>query len=229
MVKSSAPVFVVLFAFLFGIEKPSIRLVAVIGVIVFGVFLSVSHQAEFDLTGYLLIQFAAIFSGLRWALIQVLLEKEEIGMNNPLSTSLYLSPVMATSIFTACLGLENIASLPSLSFFETPASSLNMSIILILGGILAFLMLIAEYRLISVTSVVTFCVAGIFKEILTIMLSVGFFRDQLTALNIAGIVISLIGIGGYNYLRHQEKKENYEKVQSIAMDEFDERRSDRSD
>ena len=90
-------------------------------------------------------------------------------------------------------------------------------------------MLIAEYRLISVTSVVTFCVAGIFKEILTILLSVALFHDQLSTLNIVGIVISLIGIGGYNYIRVKEKKEKYERVQSIAMDEFDEERSERSD
>ncbi len=59
-------------------------------IIIFGVFLSVSHQIEFDLFGYILIQSAAIASGFRWALVQILLEEEELGMNNPLSTNVYL-------------------------------------------------------------------------------------------------------------------------------------------
>lgn len=47
----------------------------------------------------------------------------------------------------------------------------------------------------------TFSVAGIFKEILTISVSHAVFEDPLQAINIVGLVISLLGIVGYNFVR----------------------------
>jgi solute carrier family 35 protein C2 len=44
MVKSGAPVFVLLFAFLFRLEKPTVKLIAIISVIVFGVYLMVKSR-----------------------------------------------------------------------------------------------------------------------------------------------------------------------------------------
>jgi solute carrier family 35 protein C2 len=71
MVKSGAPVFVLLFAFAFGLEKPNVKLIAIISVIVFGVYLMVSDETKFHLLGYILVQVATVSAGLRWAMTQV--------------------------------------------------------------------------------------------------------------------------------------------------------------
>ena len=85
MVKSSAPIFVLLFAFLFKLEKPTGKLIGVIFIIFVGVLLMVMEETDFVILGYIQIQCATIASGFRWALTQILLEKESMGMNNPLA------------------------------------------------------------------------------------------------------------------------------------------------
>ncbi|KAI8799395.1 triose-phosphate transporter family-domain-containing protein [Cladochytrium replicatum] len=224
MVKSGAPVFVVLFAFLFKLEKPTFRLLAVICIIVVGVILMVVGEFKFDLVGYIQVQVATVMSGLRWALVQVLLNKESMGMNNPLATTIYLSPLMAISLLFFSLLSENYSPL-----FVTPPNSrapalfgsfdgfIHMISIITLGGVLAFVMLIVEYKLISVTSVVTFSICGIVKEILTISVSHFIFGDNYTVTNLAGLVVSLIGLGLYNYIRITAMREkHYSKMGAEA-------------
>jgi solute carrier family 35 protein C2 len=48
----------------------------------------------------------------------------------------------------------------------------------------------------------TLSVAGIFKEIATILLSSTVFGDELTPINVTGLCIALTGIGLYNYLKY---------------------------
>jgi solute carrier family 35 protein C2 len=48
----------------------------------------------------------------------------------------------------------------------------------------------------------TLSVAGIFKEIATILLSSNVFGDELTPINVTGLCIALTGIGMYNYLKY---------------------------
>jgi hypothetical protein len=49
----------------------------------------------------------------------------------------------------------------------------------------------------------TLSVAGIFKEIATILLSSSVFGDELTPINVTGLCIALTGIGLYNYLKYR--------------------------
>ncbi|KAI8904954.1 triose phosphate transporter [Powellomyces hirtus] len=208
MVKSGAPVFVLLFAFLFGLERPTWTLTGVIAVICFGVLLMVMNEAEFNVVGYLEVQTATILSGLRWALTQILLERESMGMNNPLAATLFLAPLMALSLLIACSALEGLPSVFASPFFESFASIMSILGIICLGGILAFFMVISEFMLISTTSIVTFSVAGIFKEIITLVGARHVYGDEFPANKIAGLIISLSGIACYNYLRirHMRKK-----------------------
>ncbi|RUP48351.1 hypothetical protein BC936DRAFT_144678 [Jimgerdemannia flammicorona] len=116
--------------------------------------------------------------------------------------------------------------------------------VILVGGCLAFMMVMSEFFLISRTSVVTLSVCGIFKvpktrthpsllllvssisspkgkirrtiyklnlfstqsffssqEVLTIFISSIIFGDILTPINIAGLCVTLLGIGAYNYLK----------------------------
>lgn len=51
MCKSSTLAFVLVFAFLFRLEKPSIKLICIILIIIVGVLLMVSDETEFELVG----------------------------------------------------------------------------------------------------------------------------------------------------------------------------------
>ena len=52
MVKSSSLVFVLIFAFLFRLEKPRWSLIFIILIISFGVLLMVANETDFVLIGY---------------------------------------------------------------------------------------------------------------------------------------------------------------------------------
>ncbi|KAJ3117691.1 Triose-phosphate Transporter [Nowakowskiella sp. JEL0407] len=212
MVKSAAPVFVLLFAFMFGLEKPTLRLLGVILVIVVGVVLMVVAQSN-NLIQFTKVQTATVLSGLRWALVHLLLEKESMGMNNPLATTIFLAPLMALTLLFFSVSYEGLSTLPYSPHFATFNDFMRTSATILSGAVLAFLMLMSEYRLISETSVVTFSISGICKEILTITVSHFIFGDTYTSTNIFGLVVSLIGLGMYNYVRISAMHQDFLKTQ----------------
>nr|CAG8487353.1 11609_t:CDS:2 [Entrophospora candida] len=201
MVKSSTPVWVLLFAFLFHLEQPRILLVLIITVISVGVILTVAGETKFNLMGFLLVLGAAIISGLRWTLTQILLQKEE-GMNDPISTLYYISPVMFIMMLILSLMFENPLFIFSTSIhFRSFKTSLQTFGLMLTGGLLAFCMTVAEFALIKNTSTVTLSVAGISKEVLVIALSVIIYNDAITSVNLLGLIISISGITVYNYYK----------------------------
>ncbi|CAG8561398.1 5636_t:CDS:2 [Cetraspora pellucida] len=218
MVKSSTPIWVLIFAFMFGLENPRIILVFIISVISIGVIMTVFGETAFNLTGFLLVLGAAISSGLRWSLTQMLLQQEE-SMNNPIATLYYISPVMFIMMTILSLIFERpyneFGHSKHFKDFETFLKTLGLMLI---GGILAFCMTMSEFALIKNTSTVTLSVAGISKEVVVIMLSVLIYQDILTPLNILGLVVSIAGIAGYNYYKisksSQDVKGHYQAVPS---------------
>ena len=183
-----------MFAFVFGLEQPRMILIFIITVISFGVILTVAGETKFNLTGFLLVLGAAVVSGLRWSLTQMLLQREE-GMNNPIATLYYLSPVMFIMMTTLSLIFENpFHVFNTSSHFKDVDTGLQTFLLMLLGGLLAFCMTVAEFSLIKNTSTVTLSVAGISKEVVIISLSVLIYHDVLTPINLLGYVYLLKGL-----------------------------------
>lgn len=199
MCKSSNLAFVLLFAFLFRLERPTGHLVGVIGLISIGVILMVATETRFVLEGFLLIMTASCMGGLRWALTQTLLH-DNPATRNPFASIYRLAPIMFVSLFV----LACVAEGP-LNFISAPLwrerGLLRAIPLLLFPGVLAFGMTASEFALIRRTSVVTLSVAGILKEVLTIAASVTIYGDVLTPLNISGLAITVLGIAVYNYIR----------------------------
>ena len=81
MCKSSVLGFVLLFAFLFRLEKPTWQLLTIIAAMTAGVVMMVAGEAAFNVTGFALIMSASFFSGFRWSLTQILLLKHHATHN----------------------------------------------------------------------------------------------------------------------------------------------------
>lgn len=234
MVKSASPVFVLLFAFLFGLEKINFKLILSIFVICIGVGIMVSAEAEqqsdtkvteFSWIGYTEAQTATVLSGFRWALTQVLLKSQDMGMDNPLATNLFLAPIVASSLFVGFLFQEGFSALVSSFYFHSLGLALPLILSILGAGCLAFLMVNVEFAVISTTNVITFSIAGIVKEILTIWTSQIVFGDKLEGNTRLGLFISLLGIVGYNYTRITQSQASKAKQQYEELDltdfEFD--------
>lgn len=106
MVKSSSPIFVVLSAFLFGIEKITWALILTVIIITVGEFLTVMGEVEFDLIGFILVLSAAVLSGMRWTLVQLQLESLQPRLKSTLATMRILSPFMFISMLFLSICFE---------------------------------------------------------------------------------------------------------------------------
>lgn len=93
------------------------------------------------------------------------------------------------------------------------------------GACLAFLLTISEFLLVEYAGSLTMTVAGVFKELVTLVLAAATVSgNQLSALNVLGLCVSLLGIGGYNYIKYRENlspagKAGYAPVASAATDD----------
>ncbi|KAG0329112.1 Triose-phosphate Transporter [Podila horticola] len=209
MCKSSSLAFVLLFAFLFKLERPTWTLAGVIGVICVGLFMMVMSEVDFVLIGFIQVMMASVLGGLRWSLTQLLLEKSDTksgSLANPISTIFFLSPIMGICLCVVAGIFEGFGTIFSSEFFHSTGSALATLGLLFLGGVFAFAMVLAEFNLIARTSVVSLSVLGIIKEVMTIVISALVFHDHLTVVNILGLFVTLAGIGFYHFMKLREMK-----------------------
>lgn len=201
MCKSSSLAFVLLFAFLFRLESPTWKLVGIIATMTLGVVMMVAGEVEFRLGGFVLVIAAAFFSGFRWALTQILLLRNP-ATSNPFSSIFFLAPIMFVVLVAIALPVEGPRALAAgLADMAEQRGGIVALLILLFPGVIAFLMTAAEFALLKRTSVVTLSIAGIFKEAVTISAAAIVFGDTMTPVNVIGLLITLVAIGAYNWIK----------------------------
>lgn len=184
--------------------------------------------------GCMLVLLSSCLSGLRWVYTQLILrnqthrsipEQEEEGKapgddstvapgtkkNNPIRTINSLSPIMAATLFLTSLLLER--PLEKLrSFSSSSSTGLTVGTVLavvaglmVLPGCCVLAFTWCEFTILRVTRVLTLSVAGIVKEVLTIVLSMLVLKERLHGvLNWLGMVTILVDVMYYNYFRYTE-------------------------
>ncbi|GAA5802656.1 hypothetical protein HPULCUR_008130 [Helicostylum pulchrum] len=222
MCKSSTLAFVLIFAFLFKLEKPSWKLILIIIIISLGVILMVSDETNFEMVGFIQVMAASACGGLRWSLTEVLLRKESMGLTNPFASIFFLAPAQAIILLVISAIVEGYITIFSSQFFSSFSIGLHTMGIILAGGSLAFVMITSEFFLIKRTSVVTLSVCGIFKEVATIFISSLVFGDILTMINIIGLCITLFGIALYNWFKLKIVTARARKVQHTDVNEEEE-------
>lgn len=197
-----------MFAFLFRLEAPTWRLVAIIATMTAGVVMMVAGEVEFKLGGFFLVISAAFFSGFRWALTQILLLRNP-ATSNPFSSIFFLAPIMFLTLFTIAVFVEGLGELvEGFKALAAAKGALAAPAIVIFPGAIAFAMTVSEFALLQRTSVVTLSIAGIFKEVVTISAASIVFGDTLTIINISGLVVTIGAIGAYNYIKITRMRED---------------------
>uniref|UniRef100_A0A0A9E179 Uncharacterized protein n=1 Tax=Arundo donax TaxID=35708 RepID=A0A0A9E179_ARUDO len=91
------------------------------------------------------------------------------GLKNPFTLMSYVTPVMAIVTAIISIAMDPWDDLRASHFFDSYAHIIRSTLLMFLGGALAFFMVLTEYVLVSVTSAVTVTVAGIVKEAVTIL------------------------------------------------------------
>ncbi|XP_066376652.1 probable sugar phosphate/phosphate translocator At1g06470 [Miscanthus floridulus] len=206
MCKSASPIFLLLFAFAFRLENPSIKLLGIIVVISTGVLLTVSKETEFDFWGFIFVTLAAVMSGFRWSMTQILLQKDTYGLKNPITLMSHVTPVMAIATMILSLLLDPWSEFQKNSYFDNPWHVMRSFLLMLIGGSLAFFMVLTEYILISATSAITVTIAGVVKEAVTILVAVFYFHDEFTWLKGFGLFTIMVGVSLFNWYKYEKFK-----------------------
>ncbi|PNJ85964.1 SLC35C2 isoform 2 [Pongo abelii] len=175
MTKSSAVLFILIFSLIFKLEELS---------------------TQFNMEGFALVLGASFIGGIRWTLTQMLLQKAELGLQNPIDTMFHLQPLMFLGLFPLFAIFEGLHLSTSEKIFRFQDTGLLLRVLgsLFLGGILAFGLGFSEFLLVSRTSSLTLSIAGIFKEVCTLLLAAHLLGDQISLLNWLGFALCLSGI-----------------------------------
>lgn len=221
MCKSSVLAFVLLFAFIFRLEKPTWRLCGIILLMTAGVIMMVAGETAFNALGFALVMSASFCSGFRWSLTQILLLRNP-ATSNPFASIFFLTPTMFFALLILALPIEGPTALVAgIAKLMDAKGALLGTLILMFPGCLAFMMVAAEFALLKRTSVVTLSVCGIFKEVLTISAASVTFGDELSPINISGLVVTIASIAGYNYIKISKMRRDAQKEAHEILEEDD--------
>ncbi|KAK2633355.1 hypothetical protein Ddye_032752 [Dipteronia dyeriana] len=209
MCKSAAPIFLLLFAFAFRLESPSIKLLGIMVVISVGILLTVAKETDFEFWGFVFVMLAAVMSGFRWCMTQILLQKEAYGLKNPLTLMSYVTPVMALVTAFLSLLLDPWHEFKGNNYFNNSWHVTRSCLLMLFGGTLAFFMVLTEYVLVSVTSAVTITIAGVVKEAVTILVAVFYFHDEFTWLKGFGLITIMVGVSLFNWYKYEKLQKGH--------------------
>ncbi|RVD92939.1 hypothetical protein TUBRATIS_005460 [Tubulinosema ratisbonensis] len=204
MVKSSAPVFILLVGFVLGIEKPSIFLFLLMFTIGSGVFLTSFKDTKFDLAGFLMISTASFMAGFRWAFVQYLIEKRKIQKKCVISTIRDLCLPISVLLLFFSFYVEGIKQILVKEFCKQRV--LFNTGYIVLSGLLSFTLLVSEFYLVENTSVIYLSMAGIVKELIVVCYSVVKREITLNLVNCIGLFVSISGIICFNLTRNKIKE-----------------------
>ncbi|XP_037122070.1 solute carrier family 35 member C2 [Syngnathus acus] len=211
MTKSSAVLFILFFSLVFKLEEPNSFLIVVVLLISCGLFMFTFQSTQFNMEGFLMVLLASFIGGIRWTLTQVLTQKAELGLQNPVDAMYHLQPLMFLGLFPLFLYNEGLSISTSDKLFRgTELLPLLHSVFLLsIGGVLAFGLGFSEFLLVSRTSSLTLSISGIFKEICTLVLAASVMGDQMSVLNWLGFAVCLSGIALHVGLKvHYSKNKN---------------------
>ncbi|XP_067142163.1 solute carrier family 35 member C2-like isoform X2 [Centruroides vittatus] len=216
MTKSTCIVFILMFSLIFGLEKKRCSLVAVVLLIAVGLFMFTYQSTQFNLQGFLLVLSASFLAGFRWTLAQLVIQKKEIGLGNPIDMMYHMQPWMILGLLPLSIAFEGIPISTSEKVFryrDVAVITRTLTCVFV-GSMLAFLMELTEYLLLRYTSSLTLSITGIIKEIFTLYLAIHYNGDSMTTMNYIGLVICVLGIGTHVFLKTLHVSDEEKKLSS---------------
>lgn len=221
MTKSTTIVFILIFALVFKLEEKTYSLFLTVMMISGGLFLFTYKAAQFNAVGFFLVLFASFCSGLRWTLAQFVMQKSELGLNNPIDMLYHVQPWMFMSVLPFMLFFEVDPGIEALDALVFPKDSVlvwtRLSSIF-LGSFIALAMELSEFLVVSRMSSLTLAVAGIFKEVCTLTLAIEWNGDIMSKLNFVGLLLCLAGIG-LHVARRSAKEAQKNQIRTKSMEE----------
>ena len=227
VLKSSSVVFIYTVGVLWRVEQFRWKTSLVCLVIATSIALATPGTAGEEMNdssfvgGVIMVGVAVLSLSIRWVLIQTLTKRY-----TPLQLVYLIQPTSALVMLPFAAGLELNSKLYAL----LSSSSLWLPILLVFGSaFIAMILLVAEYKIVHATSSLTLAIAGIGKEILTLVLSMVVFGERFNTKQIVAISVSILGIFVYavirnrdavessGYTKHVEESEGARKIEEFEL------------
>ncbi len=204
ILRGTIPAFVLAFGLVLRIEKPSLLVAAAIIMVCTGAALAAWSEVECDPLGLLLVLLSCAFSGLRWALTQILVSdpagKDATAVldrrSSPLLSIYYVSPACAAASLLGTLLLERrVLRRPE---FHHRVLGAQLAAYVAVVSVLVFCLLYCEFGLVRLSSSLSLSVFGVLKELLTILAAAATRGDIVTPTNLGGFLLCAVGILTYH-------------------------------
>lgn len=197
-IKGSSLIFTFFWGVVLGIEDFRFQLLLAVTGITVGLGVAITNSFSVNWMGFTFAFGAALASGLRWALMQLLVFRDS-NSKSVMVTLYRFSPASVFSILPFVFLLE--AEKISQSQFLTKKQLFKDACILCaFGGIIACLLIVVEVKLVRLTSSLTMSVFGQIKEMIQIVFAMILFKENLTTRGALGIAISIISSFYYRYV-----------------------------
>lgn len=173
MVKASDPLWIIIFAFVFRLEKMTCNLILVGFLITAGEILVAFGEVEFNTIGFLVVLVAVICGGIRWALTQLKVHKLDPPLSGPMTTM----RLMSCSMFFSTLLISIIVEQPwcklgpsNSDYFSNFDNSIRMIFLALPGGVLGMGSIFCQYWLILESNVIVLMIAFVLKDMIIVVL-----------------------------------------------------------
>ncbi|EDO40549.1 predicted protein [Nematostella vectensis] len=219
MTKSTSIIFIMICALLFRLEKWRPSLLVIVLLIAGGLFMFTYQSTQFNAEGFLICLTASGLSGIRWTLTQMIMQKDSLGLHNPLDTIYHLQPLMALALTPLAFTIEGPSMALSEQLFNAPSMhvAITSASMVFFGCFLAFMLSVSEFMLLSHTSSLTLSISGIFKEVCTLSLATEFGGDEMNIVNFCGLVLCLTGIAVHVVTNASKDSENGKEFEKINL------------
>ncbi|CAM9260288.1 unnamed protein product [Scytosiphon promiscuus] len=207
MVRSTVPIFVLLFSVGMGLQEFRCRLLLVVLLVSGGVALLCSGQKNdarhvFPIDGLLLTLLSGMLGGLKWTLSQVLLQGRglygrgavTVGEHiHPFTLLHYMSLSSAATLVPFVLALE-LGTLRQIAASFNGQHGAQTAVLIVVVSLLALVLVLTEFTFVKKFSSLTMCIIGVVKELLLVFFSVAALDEQFSSRTGLGLFVTTFGV-----------------------------------
>jgi len=204
MLKASIPTFSLLIGFITGVEVFNMKLLLCVMGVCGGVVIASIGEAEFVPVGFCIAVVGLITEAARLVLTQRLLQGQDIKFN-AITGNYYTAPIAFGTLAVPFLYFE------AQRWIET-VDVADMGPHIVLNGLLAALLNISVFIVLTETGAVSYSIAGQVKDWMNILVAIPVFGNVVSPLQLFGYVIAVVHVFYYKKLRTQMDQEKAQKL-----------------
>lgn len=199
-IKSSVPAFTYALQTALGFRAFESETAAALVPVVLGVMLATWTEVNFNVVGFTCAIVASVTTAIQ-SIVSGFLLAGKLKMD-PVNLVYNLSPIAVVLLVPCVYYFEYAALMREYDELVTT----NLLLLLTVSSVVAFLLNFSVFFAIKSTSTLTFTVAGNLKVVFVIVISVAIFRNEVTATNGLGILITILGCWWYNSVQFRRNQ-----------------------